>query len=491
MTRKTWAFSRLIAFLVLAAAIVACTDLGSTPPATVVPSVTSASEPHPIVVTPGNSSLASPISDVESIEISTTVEAEPSVGAPTPIYSGPLSPPCGLLLKPLPARIASESTDFKVSDAVESELRQLVPTAAWPALQRMLDAPDTVGLVAFQAGREAEGVYLNASVSMPLASVAKLIVLVAYTEAVATGELDSLEQIPLAELDRFYLPNFDLGAHRRAVAELRELDRVHSPDDNPTVSLDDVAWMMIRHSSNAASDYLHLRLGQRRIEETAVSLGLNDSPHSHSAPCTFLGQFLMMGNHTRDGNNDQAFLSGFANGDQLAAEAYGREVALLADVYVNQEAFREAELDWRSTTRRPTIGTQRYFAGMMASQGTAGAYAALMLRLAHNGLSNADSSYQARRILEWTNLFAANQEIFSNVGYKNGSLPGVLTTAYYAYRWGESAPVIVVLFYRDLPQQTYRQWRNELPHDELARWLLADPAAIPALSATMSEMIAP
>lgn len=370
-------------------------------------------------------------------------------------------------------------------------MRQLVPTAAWPALQRMLDAPDTVGLVAFQAGREAEGVYLNASVSMPLASVAKLIVLVAYTEAVATGELDSLEQIPLAELDRFYLPNFDLGAHRRAVAELRELDRVHSPDDNPTVSLDDVAWMMIRHSSNAASDYLHLRLGQRRIEETAVSLGLNDSPHSHSAPCTFLGQFLMMGNHTRDGNNDQAFLSGFANGDQLAAEAYGREVALLADVYVNQEAFREAELDWRSTTRRPTIGTQRYFAGMMASQGTAGAYAALMLRLAHNGLSNADSSYQARRILEWTNLFAANQEIFSNVGYKNGSLPGVLTTAYYAYRWGESAPVIVVLFYRDLPQQTYRQWRNELPHDELARWLLADPAAIPALSATMSEMIAP
>ncbi len=114
-----------------------------------------------------------------------------------------------------------------------------------------------------------------------------------------------------------------------------------------------------------------------------------------------------------------------------------------------------------------------------------------MLRLAQNGLGNPDSSYQARRILEWTNLFAANQEIFSNIGYKNGSLPGVLTTAYYAYRWGESAPVIVILFYRDLPQQTYRQWRNELPHDELARWLLANPTAIPTLSSIMGEMFAP
>lgn len=491
MTRKIWAFSRLIAFLVLAAAIAACADLGSVSPATVIPSITPPSAPYPILVTPSVSSIVSPVPDAEAIEQPATVEAEPSVGAPTPIYSGPLSPPCGLLLRPLPIRMAGEPVDFEASDAAINELRQLVPTAARPALQRMLDAPDTVGLVAFQAGREAEGVYLNASVPMPLASVAKLIVLVAYAEAVATGELDSLEQIPLAELDRFYLPNFDLGAHRRAVAELRELDRVHSPDDNPTVSLDDVAWMMIRHSSNAASDYLHLRLGQRRIEETAVALGLNDSPHSHSAPCPFLGQFLMMGNHTRDGNNDQTILSGFANGDQSGAEAYGREVALLADAYVNQEAFREAELDWRSTTRRPTIETQRYFAGTMAPQGTAGAYAALMLRLAQNGLGNPDSSYQARRILEWTNLFAANQEIFSNIGYKNGSLPGVLTTAYYAYRWEESAPVIVILFYRDLPQQTYRQWRNELPHDELARWLLANPTAIPTLSTYMSGMFAP
>jgi len=382
---------------------------------------------------------------------------------------------------------ANTGSDWTPDDTTRAALRAQAPAAAWPALQRLLDAPDTIGLVAFQAGRADEGVYLNADRPLPLASVAKLITLAAYAEAIATGELNPLERVTLAELDRYYLPNFDLGAHRRAVGELREAGRILSPDTDPAVTLDDVAWMMIRHSSNAAADYLHLRLGQERIEQTAVALGLNEPPGVHSAPCTFLGQFLTMANHSRGLANDRAVVAAYADGGASGASAYGRDVALLADAYRYEETFRADEQTWRSETRRPAIETQRYFAGRLAPKGTAGAYAALMLRLAQNGLSNADSSFQARRILEWPNLFPANQELFSNVGYKNGSLPGVLTTAYYAYRWGDAAPVVVVLFYRDLPQQTYRQWRFDLPHDELARWLLADPAAIPALAAAMRD----
>ena len=409
----------------------------------------------------------------------------------TPVYAGELPVPCGVLLQPLPLPVATRSLSLNPSEATLAALQSLAPSAAWPALSRLLDAPATVGLVAFQAGRETEGVYLNANATMPLASVAKLITLVAYAEAVAAGKMNPLEAIPLAELDRYYLPNFDLGAHRRAVNELREIGRILPPDDNPSVRLEDVAWMMIRHSSNAAADYLHLRLGQAQIEETAVALGLNEAPASHSAPCVFLGQFLMMANHARGITGDQAQLASFASGDPAMAKDYGRELAMLADAYIHDTGFRLAEQEWRAANRRPVISTQRYFADRLAPQGTAGAYAALMLRLAQNGLSNPDSSYQARLIVEWPNQFPVNQEFFSNVGYKNGSLPGVLTTAYYAYRWGEAAPVIVVLFYRDLPQQTYRQWRFDLPHDELARWLLADPAAIPALSAALRESTTP
>lgn len=407
-----------------------------------------------------------------------TATAPPAT--PTAIYSGSLSPPCGLTLPALlPATDTAATPLAPAAPLDEAALRALVPAAAWPAMQRLLDAPASVGLVAYQLGRESAGVFWNADTPMPLISVAKVITLAAYAEALAAGELNAQETVPLTELDRFYLPNFDLGAHRRAVAELRAEGRLISPDDNPAVTLEDVAWMMMRHSSNAAADYLHLRLGQARIEATALALGLGEPAGSQSAPCPFLGQFLLMANHSRAAANDRAALAAYVD-DPVA---YGRDVALLADAYAGQATFRAAEAAWRERNRRPSIDTQRFFAAELAPRGTARAYAALMARLAQNGLSNADSSFQARRILEWPNQFDANQALFSNVGYKNGALPGVLTTVYYAYRWDDPAPVVVALFYRDLPQNTYRQWRNALPHDELARWLLADPAAIGALRA--------
>jgi hypothetical protein len=430
--------------------------------------------------------LAAPVVTAQPAAGSTAIPAVVSSASPTPIFSGPLSPPCGLLLSPLPPTAPPVQTELPVSDAAQTDLQARAPAAAWPALRRLLDAPGTVGLVAYQAGREGEGVYLNEGAPMPLASIAKLITLAAYAEAVAAGELNPLERVTLAELERYYIPNFDLGAHRRALAELRAADRILSPDDEPAVLLEDVAWMMISHSSNAAADYLHFRLGQARIEETALALGLNEPAGTHSAPCPFVSQFLMMGNHARQSANDRQALAAVEGGVESAA-AYGRDLSLLADAYINQAAFRAAEETWRSRTRRPSIDTQRFFAEQLAPQGTAGRYAALMHRLAQNGLSNGDSSFLARRILEWPNVFEANLEFFSNVGYKNGSLPGVLNTAYYAYRWDDAAPVIVVLFYRDLPQQIYRQWRTDLPHDELARWLLADPEAIPALAAALRE----
>ena len=183
-----------------------------------------------------------------------------------------------------------------------------------------------------------------------------------------------------------------------------------------------------------------------------------------------------MGNFTRSGSDYDA-----VNGFLADPAAYGQEAALLADAYVQSADFRETQTAWRRAERRPSMPVQRLFSDSLNPQGSAGEYAGLMARLAQNGLSNPDSSYLVRRYLEWPMVFEANQELFSNLGYKNGSMPGVLTTAYYAYPLGEVTPVVVVLFYRDLPNRTYQDWRRSLPHDELARWLLSDPAAIGAV----------
>jgi beta-lactamase class A len=344
-----------------------------------------------------------------------------------------------------------------------------MPEAAQSAFERILAAPETVGLAAYRVGQESQGVFLNAEAPMPLASVVKLIHLVAYVEAVAAGELNPNEQVSLEELESYYLPRLDLGAHAGALAELREEGRLL--ENPPGVRLEEVPWMMIRHSSNAAMDYLHMRLGQQRIEETAIELGLS----SQTAPCPFLGQFLAMSNHTRLGRSDLGIVQ-----EYVAEPArYGHEVMLLTEAFSMDPAFREREL---SRQQRPSPTIQRYFSEHLNPQASAAEYAGLMARIAQNGLNDGESSFLARRYLEWPMRFPANQALFSNLGYKNGSMPGILTTVYYAYPKGETVPIVVALFFRDLPNRTYQQWRrNVLAHDELARWLLADPSAIPLL----------
>jgi hypothetical protein len=236
---------------------------------------------------------------------------------------------------------------------------------------------------------------------------------------------------------------------------------------------------MIRYRSKAATDYLHMLLGQEVIEQTAVDLGLT----SQTAPCPFLGQFLAMANHARSSRNDRAALSAYLIDPTL----YGQEVMALTEAFSQDEDFRTTEIAWRAEERRPNLDTQAFFTTHLNAQGSARDYATLMARLAQNGLSNGESSFIARRFLEWPMRFEANQELFDNLGYKNGRLPGVLTTVYYAYPRGETTPIVVTLFFRDLPNDTYRQWRNDLPHDEFARWLLYDPAALPALRAVINE----
>ena len=108
-----------------------------------------------------------------------------------------------------------------------------------------------------------------------------------------------------------------------------------------------------------------------------------------------------------------------------------------------------------------------------------------MARILRNELSSDYTNIVVRRALEWPMLFPQNQELFTAIGLKDGSLPGVLTTAYYAQRAEDGAQLVVVLFFRQLSRNTYRQWRQDLPHDEFARWLLSDPAAIPTLRETL------
>lgn len=394
----------------------------------------------------------------------------PASPAPSPSATPPPAPTvaltpsaaCGQLLPVvLPEASATPSPPFNFTI-----LAGAMPAEAQPAVERLLAAPDTVALAAYRVGREAEGVYWRADEPMPLASVVKLVHLVAYANALETGKLDAGQQVALSDLARFYLPRSDLGAHTAALADLAAEQQLA----DGALPLSAVVWMMVRYSDNASADYLQALLGQSTIEQTVRDLGLEP----HSAPCSFLGRFLLMSNHTRRGDDSQAVAA-------LEADPvrYAQEVAYLTDIYSQDAAFRQAEQAYWGVQRRPSVAVQRQFTAALDTRGTARAYANLMARIVSDQLGSPRVHNVVRYYLEWPlEFFAANRERYLAIGYKNGALPGVLTTVYYAWPVGSAEPVVVALFYRDLPLSTYQRWRRTLPDDALAHWLLSDPQAI-------------
>ena len=160
-----------------------------------------------------------------------------------------------------------------------------------------------------------------------------------------------------------------------------------------------------------------------------------------------------MGNRSRTVSDNLA-VQGFINDP----ESYGREVMRLTDLFANDEAFRELE----STPRwqHANLQTQSLFSDHLNAQSSARNTPNLWLRFTQNQIGSPYVNILVRRYLEWPMVFAANQELFSTVGYKNGSLPGVLTTVYYAQRLEDGAQVVVALFYRQLPMNQYQNWRR-------------------------------
>ncbi|MDT8305218.1 MAG: serine hydrolase [Anaerolineae bacterium] len=457
--------SRRLLWLLVFALLAACVEMPAVPATPAARPAHAALAPSPTVAR-----TAGAVAPGATAEMAREQGGASQTPAPTttptplpPLPSGELR--CGIRLPIRAPDTLPETTQLPVVGSVTLEA---IPEAARPAVLHMLDEPGNVGLVAYELGREEEGVYLNPDHPFPLASVVKLVHLITYAEAVQNGELDPEQPILLDELDRFYLANSDLRAHPDALADLRAEGRVYG--DPPAVRLADVPRMMMQYSSNAATDYLHVLLGQERLEATILALGMS----SHTAPCPFLGQFLLM----TEGH--AAALDYFENPERYAADVMAATLA-----YSGGDAAGTSRA-WRGRAQRPEIETQAVYSELFNSRASAGDYARLMGMIAENQFGPWEQNVRIRSYLEWPTAFSANQQTLAWLGYKGGSLPGVLTAAYYAQPWDRARPVVVALFFHDLPATTYRQWRRTLPNDELARWLLYERDAISTLHAILS-----
>lgn len=105
---------------------------------------------------------------------------------------------------------------------------------------------------------------------LPLASTVKIIIAIEYARQASNGQINPLQEVSLEELNAFYIPKTDGGAHEAWIASLndgKEIDKVH---------LSEVAKGMITYSSNANTEYLMNLLGLKNINAVLEDVGLSN-----------------------------------------------------------------------------------------------------------------------------------------------------------------------------------------------------------------------
>lgn len=301
----------------------------------------------------------------------------------------------------------------------------------------------------------------NAEQPFPLASTRKLIHLAAFALAIHEGRLNPSEQVSVADWERFYLPGSDGGAHPRSLAYLQiPFDEFgFARDRQATVTLSQLADVMMRFSDNAAPDWFLERLGAEQVNSVSARAQLRGQERVYFG----LGEFLLAENHETGLLSPQRVRELLLM-SRVQIEAEARR---LVEAY-QQEEWRTAEWLWRleNSEKLDEYRQSAFLANLISTKGTAADMARLMSGVLTGTFLAPEVSAVMRQYLEWPADFADVIPFFdvrgklSTWGAKGGTLLGVQTQAnYFVPRTGEFTGKgrIVVLLLRNLPERGFNQ----------------------------------
>jgi D-alanyl-D-alanine carboxypeptidase len=303
-----------------------------------------------------------------------------------------------------------------------------------------------VGLAAYEVGEPQAGIYLAADERFSLASTRKVLILAAYARAVVAGAMSRSERVAIDDVDRWYLHGTDGGAHLQAIQDWTARGRIEAG----AVTLDDIAWAMIRWSDNAAADYLLARVGADAVAALAREMGM--AQQEPGGP--ILGEYLAWARLPAD-----EWLA-------LDADQRAERATRLADA---------SRPEAQAAVPMPALEVQRRLA-TRNPRGTPREWAALMARLETD--SSDAVTEVLRDTLEWPLIvFPDNQSELRRLGTKGGSLPGLVTEAsYYVPSAPPERTFVAALFFRELPPDVERDLLESFAHQHFMRRLALDPA---------------
>ncbi len=278
-------------------------------------------------------------------------------------------------------------------------------------LQQAVEGGARLGAVVLEAGVEATAIDPDGPYA--LASVRKVVTLGGYAVAVASGGCDPAKRVAVQDIDRWYWPGTDGGAHER----VRDwwLERgILPPGSDSTVPLREVALAMIRFSDSAAADYLLHHIGDEPVARFLARIGVEN----HDPIRPVLGEFRAW--HRAP---EQWLTMSAAERARVAWQMAASDVSPLDSVPVDD-------------------ATQQRCAAV-GCQGTPRQWARLMATFA----AGTSLPVEARRIVREALERPRGPGDDGRFGAKAGDLPGVLAFAGYVRDRNGGAPDIAVAMF--------------------------------------------
>ncbi len=249
----------------------------------------------------------------------------------------------------------------------------------------------------------------EANKAIPLASTVKIVVAVEYAEQAAAGMLNPDEPVALSVLETFYVPKTDGGAHEAWLETLG--DKIQ----NDAVPLREVVRGMIRHSSNANTEWLMAKLGLDRINARTDSLELKQH-----TPIYYIVSALFVGKEAFPDLKGKALTKAWKKMDM---ETYIRHSKAIHEKLLTDPAYKTELGDLNS-------GVQKAWTDKLPAA-SANDYVSIVQRMNRKSFPPAVQTL-LDEVMETMMENSKNAAKFQHAGMKGGSTMSLLTRAMYA-----------------------------------------------------------
>lgn len=256
----------------------------------------------------------------------------------------------------------------------------------------------------------------------PLASTVKIILAIEFAQQAATKDIDPSELIDVKDLNRFYIPGTDGGAHQEWLHSLDLLTEGKVP-------LSEVANGMIAFSSNANTEYLMWRLGLERINSNLEKLQL--SMHEEIFPIV---SYLLIPYEVAKAHHLDIFDRNQAKKvlnlvKEMSKEAYKNEANRIHAILSQDSDGKYKEQ--ANLAAWHNLGFDQ-IASRKLVRATTSEYVSIVQKINNTSFFSQEVIDQLQAIMEWPMKNSSNQDRFLHLGGKGGSTAEIVTFALFA-----------------------------------------------------------